>query len=55
MYTAEWSVADPWTFASLSYDGRLVIGKGIKKKLGDITCPQRGRGITLIRYENATS
>ena len=26
VYTAEWSVADPWTFASLSYDGRLVLG-----------------------------
>ena len=26
VYTAEWSSADPWTFASLSYDGRLVIG-----------------------------
>eukprot|EP00088_Acartia_fossae_P040017 TRINITY_DN4164_c0_g1_i6.p1 TRINITY_DN4164_c0_g1~~TRINITY_DN4164_c0_g1_i6.p1 ORF type:complete len:375 (+),score=61.29 TRINITY_DN4164_c0_g1_i6:49-1173(+) len=25
VYTAEWSSADPWTFASLSYDGRLVI------------------------------
>ena len=27
VYTAEWSSADPWTFASLSYDGRLVIGQ----------------------------
>lgn len=27
VYTAEWSSADPWTFASLSYDGRLVIGR----------------------------
>ena len=26
VYTAEWSAADPWTFASLSYDGRLVLG-----------------------------
>jgi hypothetical protein len=26
VYTAEWSAADPWTFGSLSYDGRLVIG-----------------------------
>ena len=26
VYTAEWSSADPWTWASLSYDGRLVIG-----------------------------
>lgn len=26
VYTSEWSSADPWTFASLSYDGRLVIG-----------------------------
>ncbi|XP_070556827.1 EARP and GARP complex-interacting protein 1-like isoform X2 [Ptychodera flava] len=25
VYTAEWCVADPWLFASLSYDGRLVI------------------------------
>lgn len=27
IYSVEWSVADPWTFASLSYDGRLVINK----------------------------
>lgn len=27
VYSVEWSVADPWTFASLSYDGRLVINK----------------------------
>ena len=27
VYTAEWSSADPWSFASLSYDGRLVIGQ----------------------------
>ena len=26
VYTAEWSAADPWTFASLSFDGRLVLG-----------------------------
>ncbi len=25
VYCAEWSTADPWIFASLSYDGRLVI------------------------------
>jgi len=27
VYAAEWSCADPWTFASLSYDGRLVINQ----------------------------
>jgi len=27
VYTAEWSTADPWTLASLSYDGRLVISQ----------------------------
>ncbi|KAI1285906.1 WD repeat-containing protein DWA2 [Halotydeus destructor] len=27
VYAAEWSTADPWIFASLSYDGRLVINK----------------------------
>ena len=27
VYVAEWSTADPWTFASLSYDGRLVINQ----------------------------
>ena len=26
VYTAEWSSSDPWTFASLSFDGRLVLG-----------------------------
>ena len=25
VYCAEWSATDPWIFASLSYDGRLVI------------------------------
>ncbi|KFM72860.1 Protein TSSC1, partial [Stegodyphus mimosarum] len=27
VYAVEWSSADPWLFASLSYDGRLVINK----------------------------
>ncbi|XP_013387812.1 EARP-interacting protein homolog [Lingula anatina] len=27
VYAAEWSTADPWVFASLSYDGRLVINR----------------------------
>ncbi|GLH09647.1 Probable histone-binding protein Caf1 [Gryllus bimaculatus] len=27
VYCVEWSCADPWTFASLSYDGRLVINQ----------------------------
>lgn len=27
VYAAEWSSADPWIFASLSYDGRLVISQ----------------------------
>ncbi|XP_071502284.1 EARP and GARP complex-interacting protein 1-like [Diadema antillarum] len=27
VYAAEWSTADPWLFASLSYDGRLVINR----------------------------
>lgn len=27
VYAVEWSVADPWLFASLSYDGRLVINR----------------------------
>lgn len=27
VYTVEWSTADPWIFASLSYDGRIVINK----------------------------
>ncbi|XP_011296692.1 protein TSSC1 [Fopius arisanus] len=31
VYAAEWSSADPWTFASLSYDGRLVINKVPRK------------------------
>jgi len=25
VYSVEWSSADRWTFASLSYDGRMVI------------------------------
>lgn len=27
VYAAEWSASDPWMFASLSYDGRLVLNK----------------------------
>lgn len=27
VYATEWSAVDPWVFASLSYDGRLVISK----------------------------
>ena len=27
VYSVEWSSADPWVFASLSYDGRLVINR----------------------------
>lgn len=36
VYCVEWSSADPWTFASLSYDGRFVfrrISKEIKYKI----------------------
>ena len=25
VYACAWSNADPWTFASLSYDGRMVV------------------------------
>ncbi|KAJ8672709.1 hypothetical protein QAD02_003969 [Eretmocerus hayati] len=31
VYAVEWSSADPWTFASLSYDGRLVINRVPRK------------------------
>ncbi|KZC14191.1 PREDICTED: protein TSSC1 [Dufourea novaeangliae] len=31
VYAVEWSSADPWTFASLSYDGRLVLNKVPRK------------------------
>ncbi|XP_066592173.1 EARP-interacting protein homolog [Prorops nasuta] len=31
VYGVEWSSADPWTFASLSYDGRLVLNKVPRK------------------------
>lgn len=27
VYMVEWSSVEPWIFASLSYDGRLVINK----------------------------
>jgi hypothetical protein len=27
VYASEWSASDPWIFASLSYDGRLIINK----------------------------
>lgn len=32
VYCAEWSPAEPWVFASLSYDGRLLISH-VKKSL----------------------
>lgn len=32
VYNLEWSAADPWVFASLSYDGRLVIDKVPKEE-----------------------
>lgn len=32
VYGAEWSPAEPWVFASLSYDGRLLISH-VKKSL----------------------
>ena len=25
VYRAKWSMADPWVFASLSYDGRFLV------------------------------
>jgi EARP and GARP complex-interacting protein 1 len=31
VYCVEWSAADPWTFASLSYDGRVIITRIPKK------------------------
>ena len=27
MYAAAWSSADPWTLASISYDGRMVVNQ----------------------------
>lgn len=27
VYAVDWASADPWLFASLSYDGRLVINR----------------------------
>ncbi len=36
VYGVAWSLADPWLFASLSYDGRVVINtvpKNIKYKV----------------------
>jgi hypothetical protein len=27
VYSVAWSTADPWIFASLSYDGRLVVNR----------------------------
>lgn len=32
VYCVEWSPAEPWVFASLSYDGRLLISR-VKKSL----------------------
>lgn len=32
VYAAEWSVVDHWIFASLSFDGRLVINHVPKKE-----------------------
>lgn len=27
VYCVEWSSVDPWIFASLSYDGRVIVSK----------------------------
>ncbi|KAF0313094.1 EARP-interacting [Amphibalanus amphitrite] len=32
VYAAEWSSADPWTYASLSFDGRLVTKRGSERQ-----------------------
>ncbi len=32
VYATEWSSVEPWIFASLSYDGRLVINKVPKEE-----------------------
>ena len=32
VYAVEWSSVDPWVFASLSYDGRLIINKVPKEE-----------------------
>jgi WD40 repeat protein len=32
VYSVEWSTVEPWVFASLSYDGRLVINKVPKEE-----------------------
>lgn len=32
VYSVEWSSVEPWVFASLSYDGRLVINKVPKEE-----------------------
>ena len=39
VYVAEWSSADPWTFASLSYDGRLVVNQVPRNIKFKIICP----------------
>jgi len=36
VYAVEWSAAEPWSFASLSYDGRVVINKVPKDVKFDI-------------------
>uniref|UniRef100_A0A915KLN6 Uncharacterized protein n=1 Tax=Romanomermis culicivorax TaxID=13658 RepID=A0A915KLN6_ROMCU len=35
VYCCEWSITDPWLFASLSYDGRVIINKVLRN-----ACPQ---------------
>lgn len=32
VYAVEWAAGDPWIFASLSYDGRLVINRVPKEE-----------------------
>lgn len=38
VYIAEWSGGDTWTFAMLSYDGRLSINKVPKSIKYEILC-----------------
>lgn len=55
VYAAEWSSADPWLFASLSYDGRLVINRVPRALKYRILLWEDGEGQVICMYMQSSS
>ena len=53
VYAVDWSAADPWVFASLSYDGRLVINRVPRAEKYKILLwykLQKGGSLVIVLY-----